>query len=82
MSHNNPLMLAALSECESLARTRGHTLGRWQTVSEDMSAAMCVVCARLAWVTLPMGEKRPRTGGSVLKQDCSVEEDLRASSGD
>jgi hypothetical protein len=81
MSHSDPLMMAALSECESLARTRGHTLGRWQTVTEEMSAAMCLVCAKLTWVTLSRGEKRPRTGGSVLKQDC-VEHPKRASSGD
>jgi hypothetical protein len=82
MSHSDSLMMAALSECESVARTRGHTLGRWQTVSEEMSAAMCLVCAKLTWVTLSRGEKRPRTGGSVLKQDCLVEDALRASSGD
>ena len=82
MSHSDPLMMAALSECESVARTRGHTLGRWQTVSGEMSAAMCMVCAKLTWVTLPRGEKHPRSGGSVLKQDCLVEDDLRASSGD
>ena len=82
MSHSEPLMMAALSECETVARTRGHTLGRWQTVSEEMSAAMCVVYAKLTWVTLSRGEKSPRTGGSVLKQDCLVEDALRASSGD
>jgi hypothetical protein len=82
MSHSDPLMRAALSECESVARTRGHTLGRWQTVSEEMSASVCMVCARLTWVTLSRGEKRPRTGGSVLRQDCLVAHALRASSGD
>ncbi len=74
-------MMAALFECESLARTRGHTLGRWQTVTEEMSAAMCLVCAKLTWVTLSRGEKCPRTGGSILKQDC-LEDPLRVSSGD
>jgi hypothetical protein len=43
---------------------------------------MCMVCAKLTWVTLSRGEKHPRSGGSVLKQDCLVEDDLRASSGD
>jgi hypothetical protein len=43
-------------------------LGRWQTVSEEMFASVCMVCAKLAWVTLPRGEKRPRTGGSVLRK--------------
>ena len=80
MSHSDPLMMVALSECETVARTRGHTLGRWQAVGEETSAAMCVVCAKLTWVTLPRGEKRPKTGGSVLKQDCLVEDALRASS--
>jgi hypothetical protein len=70
MSHSDPLMMAALSECESVARTRGHTLGRWQTVSEEMYASMCLVCAKLTWVTKSGGEGRLRTGGSVLKQDC------------
>jgi hypothetical protein len=80
MSHSHPLMRAALPECETVARTRGHTLGRWQTVSEEIFASVCMVCAKLAWVTLPRGEKRPRTGGSVLRQDCLVEDALRASS--
>jgi hypothetical protein len=80
MSHNDSFM-AALSECESVARTCGHTLGRWQKVTEEMYAAMCMVCAKLTWVTLSRGEKHPRTGGSVLKQDC-LEHSLRASSGD
>ena len=80
MSHNDSFM-AALSECESVAKTRGHTLGRWLAVSEEMSASICVVCAKLTWVTLSRGEKHPRTGGSVLKQDC-LEHSLRASSGD
>ena len=82
MGHNYPLMRAALAECESVAKARGHTLGRWQTVSEEMSASICLTCAKLAWVTLSRGEKRPRTGGSVLKRDCLVEDALRASSGD
>ena len=82
MSHSHPLMRAALSECEGVAKSRGHTLSRWQTVGEEMSTAMCLVCAKLAWVTLSRGDKRPRTGGSVLKQDCLVEDVLRASSGD
>ena len=83
MSHSDPLMMAALSECEceSVARIRGHTLGRWQTVNEEMCASMCLVCAKLTWVTLSSGEKRPRIGGSVLKQDC-LEHPLIASSGD
>ena len=82
MSHSHPLIRAALAECESVAKTRGHTLGRWQSVSEEMSASLCLTCAKLAWVTISRGENRPRTGGSVLKQDCLVEATLRASSGD
>ena len=46
MSYNDSF-IAALSECESVARARGHTLGRWQAVSEEMSAAMCMVCTKL-----------------------------------
>jgi hypothetical protein len=82
MSHSDQLIMAALSECETVAKTRGHTLGRWLAVSEEMSASICVVCAKLTWVTLSRGEKRPRTGGSVLKQDCLAEDALRASSED
>ena len=82
MSHNDPLMKAALSECELFARTRGHTLGRWQKVTEEMYVSMCVACSKLTWVTQSRDEKRWRIGGSVLKQDCLVEDDLRASSGD
>lgn len=81
MSHNDPFM-AALSECEAVARTRGHTLGRWQKVTEEMYVSRCVGCSNLTWVTKPAGdEKRPRIGGSVLKQDC-LEDNLRGSSGD
>ena len=82
MSHNDPLMKAALSECESFARTRGHTLGRWQKGTEERYVAMCVAYSKLTRVTQSRDEKRWRIGGSVLKQDCLVEDDLRASSVD
>ncbi len=82
MSHRDPLMKAALSECESFARTRGHTLGRWQKVTEEIYVSMCVACSKLTWVTQSRGEKPWRIDGSVLKRDCLVEDDLKASSGD
>jgi hypothetical protein len=83
MSHNDPLMRAALSECESVARSHGHTLGRWQKVTEEMHVSMCVVCSKLTWVTRSKDDKRWRLGGSVLKQeDCLVEDALRSSSED
>ena len=80
MVHNDAFM-AALSECESAARTRGHTLGRWQKVTEEMYVSMCVTCNKLAWVTLSSGETRWRAGGSVIKQGC-LEGNPRAPSGD
>ena len=70
MNHNQQFM-TALSECESIARTRGHTLGRWQTVTAEMSTSMCAVCNRLVWVNRLRDELHPRVGGSVLEQDCS-----------
>jgi hypothetical protein len=70
MNHNDSIM-AALSDCESIARTRGHTLGEWQTVTEEMSTSMCVVCNKLVWVNQLRGEQHPRVGGSVLEQECS-----------
>lgn len=80
MDHNDAFM-AALSEGKSVARTRGHTLGRWQKVTEDMYVSMCLACSKLTWVTQSRGEKRWRIGGSVVKQGCS-EGNLRASSVD
>jgi hypothetical protein len=65
------VFMAALSDCEFIARTRGHTLGRWQTVSEEMSASMCVVCNKLVWVNQLRNESHPRVGGSVREPDCS-----------
>jgi hypothetical protein len=70
MNHNDSFM-AALSDCESTARSRGHTLGRWQTVTGEMSTAMCVDCNKLVWVNQLRDEQHPRVGGSILKQDCS-----------
>jgi hypothetical protein len=70
MNHNDSFR-AALSECESAATTRGHTLGSWQTVTEEMATSMCVVCNKLAWVNQLRDELHPRVGGSVLEQDCS-----------
>jgi hypothetical protein len=77
--HHNESLMAALSECESAARTRGHTIGRWQTVTERVSASMCLDCRKLVWVTQSRDEQRPSVGGSVLEQDCS-EDGSRASS--
>lgn len=78
MNHNRQLM-DALSECESTARTRGHTLGRWQTVTQGWSASMCLDCRKLVWVTQSSDEQRPRVCGSVLEKDCS-EDGSRAAS--
>jgi hypothetical protein len=70
MNHNDSFMVA-LSDCESAARSRGHTLGRWQTVTKEMSTAMCVVCNKLVWADQLRDEQYLRVGGSILEQDCS-----------
>jgi hypothetical protein len=78
MNHNEPFV-AAVFECESVTRTHGHTLGKWQQVTEEMYVSMCVVCNELTWVTQQLGEKRWRIGGSALEKDC-LEEDWGSAS--
>ena len=80
MTYNEPFVTAVF-ECESVARAHGHTLGKWQKVTEEMYVSMCVVCSEITWVTQQLGEKRWRMGGSVLEQEC-LEDNFRESSGD
>ena len=80
MSHSDPLMMAALSKCATAAKTRGHTMGRWQKVTEEMHVSMCLVCAKLTLVTKSSVEKRWSIGGSVLKQECLEQHPLRETS--
>ncbi len=50
MNHNERF-IATVAECEALARTRGHSLGRWHRLSKLMHASICVVCNEMTWVT-------------------------------
>ena len=69
MNHNEPFV-DAVFECESAAGSRGHTLGKWQKVTDEMYVTICVVCSKLTWVTQPSDEQCWRTGGSALEQEC------------
>lgn len=79
MSHNEQFM-TAVSECETVARARGHTPGAWYPIAESFHAYKCEVCGAMAWVTRPSGEKRWRIGGSALERDC-LEDDQESASG-
>jgi hypothetical protein len=67
----NESLLAAVSECKSLARTHGHTLGGWHPVTELMHASMCMVCSEIAWVSLSDDKKNWLIGGKAIELDCS-----------
>jgi len=62
--------IAAVAECEEVAKTRGHSLGRWHQLSKQMHASFCVVCNEMTWVTQPGDGGRWRSGGQALRQDC------------
>jgi hypothetical protein len=68
-----------VSECEVVARNRGHVLGVWQRVDERLHASVCELCTNIAWVSRSDDEECWRMGGSVLSQAC-LEYDLRRSS--
>ena len=62
---------AAVSECEFVAKTRNHTLGKWHRVTEFVYIARCGDCSEVAWIMRSQDEKRWQIGGTVLEQDCS-----------
>jgi hypothetical protein len=72
--NDNERFLAMVAECEALARTRGHSLGSWHRLSNQLHASTCVVCNEMTWVMQSGGGERWRSGGQALKQDC-LEED-------
>ena len=69
MNHNEQF-IATVAECETVARTRGHTLGRWHQLSKLMHASICVVCNEMTWVTQWGDRGSWRSGGQALRQDC------------
>src|SRR5215207_4870802 len=68
--NHNERFTTAVAECEALARTHGHSLGRWHQLSKLMHASICVVCNEMTWVTQSGYGERWRSGGRVLSQDC------------
>lgn len=64
---------AAVERCEAMAKKRGHTLGVWYPVDEQLHAAMCEICGAMAWVTRPSYETLWRVGGTALEQGCLQE---------
>ena len=42
--------IAAVAECEQVARTRGHSLRRWHRLSKSMHASIRLVCTKMIWV--------------------------------
>jgi hypothetical protein len=68
--NHNERFIATVGECEALARTHGHTLGRWHRLSKHMHASICVVCNEMTWVTQWGDRGSWRSGGQALRQDC------------
>ena len=63
--------ITAQAKCASMARNRGHALGAWYLVSEQLYMAVCLKkCGAMAWVTSPGDEELWRVGGTALEQDC------------
>jgi hypothetical protein len=60
----------AEAKCESVARNRGHVLGVWLLVTEQLYMAVCLKCGALAWVTRPGDEEFWRIGGTAREQAC------------
>jgi hypothetical protein len=52
------------------AHERGHVLGDWRLIGEQMRLAGCRLCGRLAWIVRPPGEETWRVGGNALNADC------------
>ena len=63
--------ITAEAKCESVARNRGHALGTWYLVTEQLYMAVCLKkCGAMAWVTRPGDEEFWRVGGTALEQAC------------
>jgi hypothetical protein len=73
MDHNEPL-IAAISECESVARALGHSLGGWHPFTELMYTSLCMLCHEIAWVSRSDDEKHWLMDGKAVKQDCLKKE--------
>jgi hypothetical protein len=71
--NHNEQFIAAVAECEEVARTRGHSLGRWHRLSKLMHASICVVCNEMMWVMQSGCRERWRSGGQAFRQDCLEE---------
>ena len=52
------------------AHERGHVLGDWRLIGEQMRLAGCRRCGRLARIVRPPGEEAWRVGGNALNADC------------
>jgi hypothetical protein len=63
--NHNERFTTAVAECEALASTHGHSLGRWHRLSKLMHASICVVCNEMTWVT-HSGDGG--AGGAVVKR--------------
>jgi hypothetical protein len=75
-------LIAAVAECEEVARTRGHSLGRWHQRSKhqrskSVHASICVVCNKMTWVMQWGGGRHWQCGGQALRQACWRIEGLR-----
>ena len=72
--NNNQSLIAAKSECESAARTRGHTLGGWHPFTEAMYTSICMLCHEIAWISCSDDEKHWLIGGTAVELDCLEKE--------
>ena len=61
---------SAVAECEEVAKTRGHMLGRWQPLGPSLHPAICKLCREIAWVMQASDTEHWLIGGEALRKDC------------